>query len=148
MPAKPEPGSAPVETRVQSQPPSQTRSQLPSQPRHVQPAEKQAPAPEPYVLEERPVPTPPVVFDLIEKASAALYLDQWRQAQHYLEQAQRIAPKEPQVYLYYGDYYVELSQFSEAMHMYERSLSLSAEGSESQRQARFRIRKLQSLPPQ
>jgi len=126
-------------------PDTETRKAAPPAPISSPPSKKGEPEAGVIIREQsRPVPTPPVVFDLIDKASAALYLQRWREAQRLLEQAQRIAPNEPQVYLFYGDYYFEQDQFARARAMYERALSLSSEGSETARQSRYRLNKVQA----
>lgn len=86
---------------------------------------------------------PPAVTSVLDRASAALYLQQWKQASRYLDQAQRMAPRNPRVYLLYGDYYRDLHKWSQARAMYQRCLSLSHSDSAWARQARFR---LQDLP--
>ena len=86
---------------------------------------------------------PPAVTSVLDRASAALYLQQWKQASRYLDQAQRMAPRNPRVYLLYGDYYRDLQKWSQARAMYQRCLSLSHSDSAWARQARFR---LQDLP--
>ncbi len=82
---------------------------------------------------------PPAVTSVLDRASAALTLQQWKQASRYLDQAQRMAPRHPRVYLLYGDYYRALQKWAQARAMYQRCLSLSQPDSEWAHQARFRL---------
>ncbi len=80
---------------------------------------------------------------VLDRASAALVSQQWKQASRYLDQAQRMAPRNPRVYLLYGDYYKELGRWDQARAMYQRCLSVASPSSEWADHARYR---LQFLP--
>ncbi|MDX1451232.1 MAG: hypothetical protein R3183_01655 [Oleiphilaceae bacterium] len=79
------------------------------------------------------------VEGVLDRAAAALSVQQWKQASRYLDQAQRMAPRLPRVYLLYGDYYFELAKWDQARAMYQRCLSLSENGSYWALQARLRL---------
>ncbi len=122
--------------------PAQTPREVPTH--YHEPEGKNAPQrqPEGSVSGASVGSTPPVVHTLIEKASASLYLGKIKEAERYLDQAQRIAPKEAQVYLFYGDYYLEQQRNDDAFSMYKRALSLAEPGSRVAEQATFRLNKL------
>jgi len=101
-----------------------------------------APVNKPGTVNSSSALTPPIVFALIKRASTAMRSDDLTASLRALEQALRIAPKEAQVYLAYGDYYLLQNQDEQARQMLYRAMSLAGENSQIGKLAQMRLDKL------
>ena len=64
---------------------------------------------------------------LLAKARQASNAQQWLRAQRVLEQAIRISPKNPLLFMEYGNLYQLMGEQEKAKTMYERALYLAAD---------------------
>lgn len=87
-------------------------------------------------------PTPRAVFELLRKANHLAAQSEWGAALRYLDQAQRMAPEEAQVYLQYGEIYLNQNRLEKASAMFKRVLTLSEEGADENETARRYLRQL------
>jgi Flp pilus assembly protein TadD len=79
---------------------------------------------------------------LLEQAKKAIKLQQWLRAQRTLEQAIRIAPSNPKIFLLYGETYQHLGVLKEAENMYQHALHLATDQAELKTLAEEALRKL------
>ncbi|TNC80983.1 MAG: hypothetical protein C9356_11600 [Oleiphilus sp.] len=82
------------------------------------------------------VPLPPVVTSLLQQAERDIDAGLYQQAEKRLQQAQRIVPAEPRVYLVWGHWAQARQRPYQAEQMYRRVLSLSSRGTSAHAAAR------------
>lgn len=114
--------------------------------------------PEAISPEPRPVTTPhpfadapvqdhraarlPVVSKLLGQSQALMAQQNWPQAQQRIEQALRMAPQDPEIFLLYGDWHAQQGDKDGAREMYQRARSLAGKGT---REAQSASEKLEQL---
>lgn len=76
---------------------------------------------------------------VIDSAKKAITMKQWLRAQHHLEHALRIAPKEAQIFLLYADVYEGLDIKAQKINMLKRALFLASPGSEVYKRAKEKL---------
>ncbi|WP_246481070.1 tetratricopeptide repeat protein [Motiliproteus sediminis] len=79
-------------------------------------------------------PLSPAVVALLDQASRYETAGQRQQALAYLERAQRISPREPQVYLQLARVRLAMNDVTRAVQLTERGLALAPSGSQVQEQ--------------
>tara|TARA_R110002167_G_scaffold10666_7_gene48386 strand:- start:200 stop:733 length:534 start_codon:yes stop_codon:yes gene_type:complete len=73
---------------------------------------------------------PDVLASVISSAKKAISMQQWLRAQHHLEHALRIAPKDAQVFLLYAEVYEGLGVKGQEINMLKRAIFLAQPKSE------------------
>lgn len=84
----------------------------------------------------------PVVSTLLTQCRTLMENGNWTQAQQRVEQALRLAPQDPGVYLAYGDWFAGQKNVASAREMYQRARSLSGKDSPEAQSAREKLEKL------
>lgn len=80
-----------------------------------------------------------LVSSLLGKAENALKSRQWLRTQRVLEQALRVEPINPSIFLMYGDLYQEMGAPDKAQSMYKRALYLAKGDQGIQRKAENKL---------
>lgn len=101
----------------------------------------------PHPFEEAPVQDHraarlPVISKLLGQCQALMAQNNWPQAQQRLEQALRMAPQDPEIFLLYGDWHAQQGNNDGARDMYQRARSLAGKGT---REAQSASEKLEQL---
>lgn len=71
-----------------------------------------------------------VLASVLDSAKKAISMQQWLRAQHHLEHALRIAPKDAQVFLLYAEVYEGLGVKAQEVNMLKRAMFLAQPKSE------------------
>jgi tetratricopeptide (TPR) repeat protein len=89
--------------------------------------------------EPRQASSLPAVRQLLTQARQDSDRERWAQAQQALEQALRLSPRDPEIFLLWGDLHRARGDASGARNMYQRALALSPPDSRPARQATRRL---------
>lgn len=84
----------------------------------------------------------PVVGKLLGQSQTLMAQQNWPQAQQRIEQALRMAPQDPEIFLLYGDWYAQQADKDGAREMYQRARALAGKGT---REAHSASEKLEQL---
>lgn len=84
----------------------------------------------------------PVVSKLLGQCESLMAQSNWPQAQQRLEQALRMAPQDPEIFLLYGDWYAQQADKDGAREMYQRARALAGKGTREAQRASEKLEQL------